>query len=242
MHIKLICCDVFLRPVSAFIATSPHTIDVEYIPMLAHIKPDSLRADLQTRINTAATIRNYDLLLLLYGLCGNATVGLSSPVKMVMPRVHDCCAVFMGSQVKFLKEFGNNLSMRWCTSGYYERGQNENTPSQFRTTPEYIALVEQYGEENAEYIWETMHPEIETPEAAYIRLPGFEMPGHEAGFKSQVEAQNKTLKILEGDTTYLEAMINGPWNDNRFLTINPGDKVVALYDMERVITTKPVRM
>ena len=245
MRIKLICCDVFLRPVSAFVATSPHIIDVEYVPMLAHNEPDILRTGLQNRINAAAGVRKYDLLLLLYGLCGNATLGLTCPVRMIMPRIHDCCTMFMGSKEKFATEFGDKLSMRWCTSGYYERGYTENSLSGNQapsrgTYPEYRALVEQYGEDNAEYIWDTMHPEIETPEAAYIKTPGFEMPGCEAGFRSLVEAQGKTLRILEGDVTYLKDMINGPWDDARFLTINPGEKIGALYDMDQVVCAVPV--
>ena len=243
MLIKLICCDVFLRPVSALIAASPHTIDPEYVPMLAHENPDALRANLQARINTAV-IRDYDLLLLLYGLCGNAIVGLTSPVKMVIPRIHDCCAMFVGSKGKFIQEFGNNLSMRWCTSGYFERSYLDNFPgwhpSRSRETcPEYRVLVEKYGEDNAQYIWDTMHPEIETPEAAYIRIEGHEQPGHENSFKELVEEQGKTLRIIEGSTAYLQAMINGPWDNERFLTVNPGEKIAAIYDMDKVIKTEP---
>ncbi|MCL2378638.1 MAG: DUF1638 domain-containing protein [Defluviitaleaceae bacterium] len=245
MRIKLICCDVFLRQASAFIAASPHIIDVEYVPMLAHNKPDTLRAGLQARINAAAAARNYDLFLLLYGLCGNSTVGLTSPVKLIMPRVHDCCTMFMGSYDRFAKEFGNNLSMRWCTSGYYERSYLDNAPDSFptqsrETYPEYRALVEQYGEDNAEYIWDTLHPDIETPEAAYIRLKDFESPSYENDFRGLVENQGKTLRVVEGDTSYIQALINGPWDNKRFLTINPGEKIGAVYDMHQVVTAEPV--
>jgi len=212
--------------------------------MLAHNKPDILRADLQARINAAATVRGYDLFLLLFGLCGNATVGLTCHVKMVMPRIHDCCTMFMGSKDKFLQEFGDKLSMRWCTSGYYERSYIKNglddTPSKsHKIYAEYRALVEQYGEDNAEYIWDALHPEIETPEAAYIRISGFEMPGHQDGFRQLVEKQGKTLRLLEGDTTYLKDMINGPWDNNRFLTINPGERICPVYDMEQVVAAEP---
>jgi len=240
MRIKLIACDVFLRPISAIVATSPHTIDVEYVPMLAHNEPDTLRANLQARINAATIEQQYDLLILSYGLCGNATLGLTSPVKMIMPRVHDCCAVFMGSKEAFAAEFCGKLSMRWCTSGYYERcyidkGLTGDTSHRRETYPEYQALIEQFGEDNAQYIWDTMHPEIETPDAAYIKIPGFEMPGHEAGFKSLVEAQGKTLRVLAGSVEYLQDLVNGPWEDERFLTVHPGEKIGAVYDMDRVV-------
>jgi len=209
--------------------------------MLAHNEPDNLRADLQIRINAACQLRQYDMLILSYGLCGNATVGLTCPVKMIMPRVHDCCAVFMGSNKAFQKEFAGSLSMRWCTSGYYERCHKENgltggdTANRHKTQPEYLALVEQFGEDNAEYVWETMHPQIETPEAAYIKIPGFEVPGSEDGFRELVDGQGKSLRVVEGSAGYLRDLVNGPWDDGRFLTVLPGERICGVYDMDRVV-------
>jgi len=151
--------------------------------------------------------------------------------------------MFMGSKEKFAEAFGNNLSMRWCTSGYYERcyidnGLDGNQSRSRETYPEYQALIQQFGEDNAEYIWETMHPEIETPEAAYIKIPGFEITSHEAAFQSLVEEQGKTLRVLEGDIIYLQDMINGPWDNKRFLTVCPGEKIGAVYDMEQVVSSQ----
>jgi hypothetical protein len=240
MRIKLISCDVFFRPVSALTAESPHVIDAEYVPMALHNEPDALRANLQKRMNEAAAFRDYDRLVLAYGLCGNTTAGLTCPVKLTMPRVHDCCALFMGSKERFLAEFGSSLSMRWCSSGYYERsikasGWTEFSSRSRETYPEYRALIEQYGEDNAEYIWETLHPEIETPEAAYI-VTGHEPPGYQAGFAEMIGRQGKTLKLLEGDGRYLRDLVNGPWDDERFLTLEPGQAIAAVYDMDRVVS------
>jgi hypothetical protein len=245
-RIKLICCDVFLRPVSAFVAASPHIIDVEFVPMLAHNEPDILRADLQRRIDAAAALQKYDLFLLSYGLCGNTAVGLSCPVRLVMPRVHDCCALFMGSREKFLAAFGGQLSKRWCTAGYFERGYAGNSREVFAphsrfASGEYQALVEKYGTENANYVWETLHPPMEMDTAAYIRTPGFEVPGCEEAFIRIIEGQNKRVDILEGDTKYLHDLINGPWDDERFLTVEPGHAIVGVYDMERVVAANLVR-
>jgi hypothetical protein len=241
MRVKLICCDVFFRPVSALAAASPHIIDAEFVPMSLHNEPETLRSNLQRRIDEAAAFRDYDLFVLAYGLCGNTTAGLTCPVRLVMPRVHDCCALFMGSKERFLEAFGESLSMRWCTSGYYERSiqgnsWTESSPRSRETYPEYRALIEQYGEDNAEYIWETLHPEIETAEAAYITTEGFEPPGCREGFAEMIGRQGKALRLLEGDGTYLRDLVNGPWDDTRFLTLEPGRTIAAVYDMERVVT------
>jgi hypothetical protein len=239
MRIKFICCDVFARLAYAAAAASPHIVDLELLPMLAHTEPDKLREELRVRI-AKIDAGYYDRVALGYGLCGNATVGLSFPVLAVMPRAHDCCAVFMGSCVNFLKAFSENLSMRWCTCGYYERGWlsgwlDENIT--YHTHPEYVKLLETYGEDNAEYVWKMMHPPLETNEAAYIALDGFEYNGTKEHFTAEIERQGNVVRAEKGDAGWFFRLVNGPWDTSEFLFINPGEAISPVYDMEEVVRT-----
>ena len=95
--------------------------------------------------------------------------------------------------------------------------------------------VEQYGEENADYIWETMHPEIETNEAVYIKTDGFEYSNAYENYKSEIEITDKELKTVEGDISILKALIDGEWDDERFLVVPPGKKIAGVYDMKYVM-------
>jgi len=245
MLIKLICCDVFTRIACSLIAHSPHIVDVEFVPMLAHNEPKKLRADIQARINRCVTERRYESIALGFGLCGNAATSLTASVPMIIPRMHDCCTMFMGSKGRFLEAFGGALSTRWCSSGYYERGYIdgrymgvEEANSAYRTSLEYMGYVEQYGEENADYIWETMHPDIETEDAVYIHIEGHEHSGSFEFFKSDVEGRGKALRIVEGDISFLRALIDGDWDEKRFLRVEPGQRVIAVYDMDTVMTAE----
>ena len=247
MLIKLICCDVFARIVCGAVSRSPHIVDVEFIPMLSHNEPAKLRKEIQECINLAVGRKKYDKVVLGFGLCGNTTSGLYCDVPMILPRVHDCCAMFMGSKEKFIREFGNCLSARWCSNGYFERSYIANTDGlyisnpedSYKTNIEYLKMVEEYGEENAEYIWATMHPPIETKEAMYIRIEGYEYSNSLSEYKRSVEKMECDLKILEGDTRLLEELINGPWDNRDFLHVEPGEKVVPVYDMDIVMSAGP---
>lgn len=223
------------------ISRSPHIIDVEFVPMLAHIEPDKLREDLQRRIDEAMQVRPYEAILLGYGLCGNAIKGLRAPIPMIIPRMHDCCTMFMGSKEAFKEVFGEAPSTRWCSNGYYERtlkcerADEDNHSISHKYLPEYIALVEKYGEENADYVWEMMHPEIETSEAIYIKLDQMEYSDSQKAFQREVEENGKQLKIVHGNTQLMRQLVDGEWDEKHFLKLLPNQRIIPIYDMEHVI-------
>lgn len=239
MKFKLICCDVFTRIACRLVSESPHIVDVEFVKMLAHNEPKTLNRELQERIDRAVQERDYDAVILGFGICGNAVLGLTCPIPLIIPRVHDCCTLFMGSKENFITHFGHALSTRWRSCGYFERCdldyRNNQDFDSHKTNPEYLQLLEQYDEEEADYVWEVMHPPIETDEVIYIHIDGFEYSGSRERFTQESEAQGKTVKTLQGDTGFIRKLIFGEWDEKQFLTLQPGQRLVPTYDMEQVV-------
>ena len=244
MFIKLICCDVFARIACDLVSKSPHIVDLEFVPMLAHDEPQELNRLIKEKIekSTMESSRKYDAVILGFGLCGNAVIGLTCSIPMVIPRAHDCCTIHMGSKENFIGAFGTILSARWSSTGYYERCHSlaygylgTEQLAAHKTSVEYMNYVEQFGEDNADYIWETMHPEIETDEAVYIKIDGFEHSNAFENYKSEIEKSDKRLKTVNGDISMLKALIDGQWDDERFLVVPPGKRIIGVYDMEYVM-------
>lgn len=239
---KLLACDVFARLAYYEAAKSPNRIDLELLPMLAHNEPDKLRKRLQAAINKASegceSGEAYDKIILAYGLCGNAVMNLSSPIPMVIPRMHDCCAMFMGSQEKFLQVFGHRLSTPWRSCGYVERAENPEFDMvqefSYKLFPDYLKMVNEYGEENAEYIWVTMNPPAVVNEAVYIQLQGFEYNDTQKYYIDQKAEEGCSVETVLGDSSWFKRLVNGPWDSSEFLEISPGNKILPLYDMEEV--------
>ena len=244
MFLKFICCDVFARIACDLVSKSPHIIDLEFIPMLNHERPELLKQLLSERIEQSfsGSRRKYDALILGFGLCGNSIIGLSCPVPMVVPRAHDCCTIHMGSKESFAACFGDRLSTRWCSTGYFERSAtpgsgyfNVDPLANYKTSAEYMHFVEQYDEETADYLWETLHPAMESNESIYIKVDGFEYSDALSSYAARMEEQGIDLVTVDGDVSLLRALINGEWDDGRFLTVAPGEKIAGVYDMEQVI-------
>jgi len=244
LKFKLITCEVFFRETCLAAATSPHLIYPEYTPKDAHNDSEFLRDLLQVKIEKAEKDElDFDSILLGYGLCGNSINGLkSNSIPLVVPRVHDCCTIFLGSKEKFKDHFSNRLSASWTTPGYLERGKEllreEGPDDIIGLDRSYQELVEQYGEENARYVWETLHPKTEDDNLIYIKIPELEGLGYINQIRAKAEAEGRDLEIIEGDIRLIESLLNGDWDEEEFLLVQPGQMIKAVYDQDFIITAE----
>jgi len=248
MYLKLIACDVFTREVCNCVARTPHVVDIEFTEKGAHDKSDYLNALLQEKIDLVEESNiKYDAILLCYGLCGNATVNLvAGSTKLVIPRAHDCCTIFLGSRGDFMAYFGDSPSTPFTSAGYIERGDSFVHEASFtramgldKTIAEYTKL---YGEENARYILETMNPNRKNAHMkrfVYIEMPGTEHLGYETQCREQAKTDGTEFVKLPGSIRLVEKLIFGEWDDE-FLVVEPGRKTVGIYDMDEVIGARDV--
>ena len=248
MLLKLIVCEVFTREICHCVATSPHVVDLEFTPKGAHNEPAYLRNLLQERIDAAnASEKNYDAIVLGLGLCGNATVGLfSHGAPLVIPRAHDCCTLFLGSKQRQKEHFGDTPSQAFSSAGYLEHGgdfvrEAEAVREQSGFDVPFETFVEQYGEENAKYLWETLHPNYpQDGHVVFIEVPEFKHLGYAEECRRKAEAEGKEFAVVEGSMDLVRNMVNGEWNPADFLVLQPGEAITAVYDHDEVLrATKP---
>lgn len=241
MKLKLICCEVLLREVCLSIARSPHTVDPEFTIKGAHEISSFLKELLQKKIDETEETGGYDAILLGYGLCGNATLGLEArSIPLVIPRAHDCCTLFLGSREKFVENFKDNLSGEWTTAGYMERGDSylreTDTGRQLGIDKTYEDFLTQYGEENAQYLWETLHPQSHGSQLIYIEMPETAHLGYLDKFKKLVAETGKEVCVLEGSMRMIDGLIQGEWKEEDFLVVPAGKKILGVYDQIQVMT------
>src|SRR5512136_861391 len=78
----------------------PEGMDHKVLDFGLHINPQNLRIALQENIDSVQG--QYETIILGYGLCSLALVGLkASGCRLVAPKVDDCIALFLGSRAAY---------------------------------------------------------------------------------------------------------------------------------------------
>jgi len=192
----------------------PDHVDHVTLDFGLHALPCRLHRTLQEHINRADG--RYDTLILGYGLCSLALAGISAAhSQLVIPRVDDCIAIFLGSRSAYLSQFNRVPGTYYLTKGWIEAG---DTPFS-----EYDKNCDIYGKEKADAIYQLMM-------ANYTRLV-FIHTQQAANMDSYRNYTRETAKRfglvfgeVQGSDALIQKLLHGPWDED-ILIVEPGGKV-----------------
>ena len=179
-----------------------------------HINPPKLKQALQDAIDAAA--ETVDTVILGYGLCSMAVIGLrANNCTLVVPRVDDCIAIFLGSAQAYKQQSRAEPGTYYLTKGWIEVA---DTPFD-----DYDRLVDKYGPKKAEWL---IHEMIKH----YTRLALIDT-GRQADLDRYRElarglAERWSLRFEEipGSDALVRQMLLGPW-DEGFVVVPPGESI-----------------
>jgi Protein of unknown function (DUF1638) len=237
MRLKLISCDVLYREMCAAVARSPHQVDFEFLPKGLHDRGSAeMLREIQAMVDRVDAT-TYQGVLLGYGLCGNGLAGLTArTVPVVLPRAHDCITLFLGAKERYMEYFQNHAGVYFKTSGWIERGEgvsdmNQLAHHKFGVTMNRAELVAKYGEENADFLEKELHHyKVTYSQFTFIEM-GIE-PDDRFERCTLEEAARRGWKYekVRGDMSLIQGLVNGDWDNERYLVVEPGCRVVARYD------------
>ncbi len=133
------------------------TCEYSFLPGGLHDNPDLLREKLQEEIDRLSELPDTHRIVLGYGVCGRGTVGIRARrVPLVIPRVQDCIALFLGSDAAYREQFGRYPGTYYVATGWVEgmadKGKGETDGRPRSNNYSYGDLVERYGDDNADVV------------------------------------------------------------------------------------------
>ena len=243
MRYKLIGCEILFRETCLCAARSNNIIDLEFMAKGLHDVGEKIMSEtLQKAIDNVDT-EKYSAILLCYGLCNYGVKGLRAQIPMVIPKAHDCITLFLGSKEKYAEYFQENPGTYFHTAGWLERSSfgiegEENVMSQLgiQLGADYSDFVEEYGEDNAEYLMEILGNWTKNYKKQTYIDTGV---GDSATYAALSEADSKSRGLgyesIRGDIKLIQELMDGDmdsWNKADFLVIPPGSEIVASHDEE----------
>jgi len=220
MRMRVIACRVMIDEMRSFLHAD---VETEVFEISRHVRPKQLKLDLQAAIDRAE--ESCDTILLGYGLCSNAVVGLRSrKARMVIPKMHDCIGVFLGSHREYLEEMSREPAF-FLTQGYIRGYQSDGSGPM----DEFDKVEKRYGREKAAKMFgEMMRP---YKRLVYIRTAQALDVEADRDYSRQMAARfSMRFEEKTGTSELLRQMVECKWEDG-FVVVRPGEEVTLEHFM-----------
>jgi hypothetical protein len=211
MSMIIVACNTIADELNLAIRATGVTHPVLWIDSKLHTRPEKLREEIQGAISR---ISNVSTIILAFGYCGNALVGIKSEkARLVFPKTEDCISLLLGST-----ERRRALSKETC-SYYLTRGWLE---SENNLEGEYAYCVRKFGPDRALRLMRSILKN-------YRHLTLIDTGAYDIGpLKPRTEELAATLglchKVVEGSHRLFHKLLAGPW-DEEFVQVEPGEEI-----------------
>ena len=214
---------------TAVIACSMLRTEIEYIYEKHHLNypiawiekglheyPDKLKVELEKHL---PAYEDKDFIILIYGMCGYAVIGLESPhAVLAEPKFDDCVRMLMCcEQGKPIPTKGNHF--------YFTK---EWTDSDKFILKEFERYIEDYGEEDGRAIADMMVGSYEAMD--FIEDGTYDAAQVCASIAPAAAAYGLSCQCVQGTIRVLEKLLLAQWDDE-ILVVPPG-KCIQMSDFD----------
>jgi hypothetical protein len=200
----------------------PAGVPAVWLDVQLHNSPKKLGAALQEQIDALA---EPSFVIVGYGLCGNGLVGVKARQHtLVIPRTHDCVAIFLGSHQRYVQRFFASPNTYYLTKGWID--------ARDEPLSDYHDYVAEFDEETADYLFEMKYKNYRK-----ICLVGFsqqELDEYRERAAAVADFMDKRFGgvVLEetlGSTALIETLVHTAAkardSDDEFVVVKPGGEI-----------------
>lgn len=209
MKEMIIACETLKDELLTAMERTGSQLPIIWIDSLYHMEPGMLRKKLQEEIDS---VENAENLLLAFGSCGNALIGVkATTANLIIPKTDDCISMVLCKQGE---RFERAKKTYFLTKGWIESSRS--------LTAEYKRAVERYGKEKAERIFKFMLNSYKY--LMLIDTQSYDVKKYKGKAEKIAELTNMELIIERGSVWFLEKLLTGPYDDD-FCIIPKGEEV-----------------
>jgi hypothetical protein len=210
---KVIACAAVMEEIRPYLPAGTECCVLDFG---LHADPPSLRRVLQQAIDHAAG--SADTIILGYGLCSMAVVGLrANGCTLVVPRADDCIAICLGSQEAYKAEFKNEPGTYYLTRGWIEVGESPFS--------EHEKLVEAFGPQKADRVTGRILKNYKR--LAFVDTSRGSAQKYRAYCQMMASRFGLRYAEIPGSERLLRKMVQGPL-DRSFVVARPGETISYL--------------
>jgi hypothetical protein len=186
--------------------------EILYLDQSLHRTPAKLLERLQEMIDQAAG--RAAQIVLGYGLCSNGVDGITARRQgLVMPRCHDCIALFLGSPERYDSVFRERPGTYYLTPGWIAEKKDP------------LGILEEnearFGRETALWVLEEEFKHY--THICLIDTGVGEMAPLRDRARRNAEFLKKRYEEIPGSLDYFRQILQGPHGGDKFLRIGPGE-------------------
>ena len=205
---KIIVCETIIKEMLPLL---PPDMEYQTVESGLHLRPEKLRAALQTFIDES----DAKAIILGYGLCSMAVVGLKSDHStLVVPRLDDCIALFLGSQKRYREQLSKEPGTYYLSKGWIDAGVN--------LIEEFKVMEERYGKKRADMVKKRMLQHY--TRLAFIDIGHRDQDYYREFSRKAADELELFYEEIKGTERLLKKMIHGPW-DHDFVVAPPGHTI-----------------
>jgi hypothetical protein len=212
--IRLIACPAVLGELADGALSD---VDCRHLEAQLHVSPERLKAALRAAVADAD--RPGATIVVGYGLCSNAVLGLKTQhATLVVPRVDDCIAMMLGSNAAFAAESQKAPGTYYVAKAYLEECDTILT--------EHEKLVEKRGVERAEKMMRLLLAHY--TRIALIDTGRYDLAPYRARVAEFAARFDLAVEEVPGTTRILDELVVAGWGDD--FVVAPAGHELTLRD------------
>lgn len=208
----VIACRVMEPELRQVQAESREEVEIIYLDQSLHRTPAKLLGQLQEKIDLAAGRASG--IVLGYGLCSNGVVGVTARRQgLVIPRCHDCIALFLGSPSRYQELFHEKPGTYYLTPGWIAEKKDPLGIMEENTVKFDLETAQWVMEEEFKHYTHISLINTGVEEMAPLRARAME----------NAQVLKKQYEEIAGSLEYFREIVNGPFGEEKFLRLKLGE-------------------